>query len=99
MILGSCGGTTEIHAVIAASHDAQVIATRGTGETDINDVLLKAVNDRILHGGRTIEWNTFWGELRGRLGKSGLFRDYVAPNQDPATVFLCAYYRFLDALS
>jgi hypothetical protein len=97
VILGSCGGTTEVHAVIEASHDAQVIATRGVGETEINDSLLKAVNDRILTGGRIIQWSEFWPELSARLGRSALFRDYIAPNQDPGTVFLCAYHRYLDA--
>ena len=49
VILGSCGGATEIYRVIDAAHDAQVIATRGVGETEINDAILKAVNDRIRH--------------------------------------------------
>ena len=99
VILGSCGGTTEVHAVIEASHDAQVVATRGTGETEINDWLLKAMNDRILNGERIIHWGAFWQELRTRQGRSALFRDYIAPNQDPGTVFLCAYHRFLDAMN
>jgi hypothetical protein len=97
VILGSCGGSTEVHAVIEASHDAQVIVTRGAGETEINDRLLKALNDRILTGDRIVRWNTFWPELRTRMGNSALFRDYVAPNRDPGAVFLCAYHRCLDA--
>jgi hypothetical protein len=28
-----------------------------------------------------------------------MFREYVAPNQDPITVFLRAYHGFLDALN
>ena len=99
VILGSCGGSTEVHAIVEASHDAQVIATRGTGETVINDAILKAVNDRILNGERIVRWNIFWQELSTRWGKSAVFRDYIAPNQDPGTVFLCAYHRFLDALN
>ena len=96
VILGSCGGMDEVHRVIEASHESQVIATRGIGETQINDAILKAVNDRMLQGERVIRWNQFWGELAGRWGKNGLFRDYVAPHQDSGTVFLRAYYRFLD---
>lgn len=99
VILGSCRGTTEVHTVIEASHDAQVIATRGVGATEINDVMLKAVNDRILNGDRLIEWSSFWRDLSGRFGNSRLFRDYVAPNQDAGTVFLRSYYRFLDAVN
>ena len=96
VILGSCGGTTEAHAVIEASHEAQVIATRGVGETEINDHILKTMNDRLLAGGRVIEWKSFWKDLGGRTG-GGSFRDYIAPDQDTGTVFLRAYYRFLDA--
>ena len=99
VILGSCGGATQIHAVIEASHDAQVIATRGIGETEINDAILKTVNDRILKGERTIRWNGFWQELKSDRGQSALFRDYVAPNQDSGTVLLRAYHRFVDALN
>ncbi len=99
VILGDCGGVTQTHAVLEASHDAEVIATRGIGTTEINDALLKAVNDRILHGERIIEWTAFWRELASRWGHSALFRDYVAPNQDAGTVFLRSYYRFLDALN
>jgi hypothetical protein len=99
VILGSCGGTTEIHAVIEASHEAQVIATRGIGETVLNDAILKAVNDRLLNGERVIQSTSFWQELRTRLGRSAVFREYVAPNQDPGTVFLRAYHGFLDALN
>jgi hypothetical protein len=97
VILGSCRRTIEVHTVIEASHDAQVIATRGVGATEINDGILKAVNDRILNGDRVIEWSVFWRELSGHWGNSRLFRDYVAPNQDAGTVFLRGYYRFLDA--
>ncbi len=99
VILGSCGGSTEVHAVIEASHDAQVIATRGIGETEINDSIMKAVNDRILKGEPMIHWNRFWQELKGNWGKSALFRDYVSPDQDSGTVLLRAYHRFLDALN
>jgi len=96
VILGSCGGLYEVHRVIEAAHQSQVIATRGIGATEINDTLLKAVNDRILNGDRVIHWDEFWQGLSAVAGKSGLFRDYVAPHQDPGIVFLRAYYRFLD---
>jgi hypothetical protein len=97
VILGSCGGLYEVRRVIESSHESQVIATRGIGETKINDAILKAVNDRILNGERVILWNQFWRDLAGRWGKNSLFQDYVAPHQDSGTVFLRAYYRFLDA--
>jgi hypothetical protein len=97
VILGSCGGFYQVHRVVESAHESQVISTRGVGETKINDAILKAVNDRILNGEPVIHWSTFWQDLARRWGKSPLFRDYVAPHQDSGTVFLRAYYRFLDA--
>jgi hypothetical protein len=96
VILGSCGGTVQVHAVLEASHDAQVIATRGIGTTAINDSILKAVNDRLLAGG-VIEWRSFWRDLETRWGRSALFRDYVAPHQNSGTMLLRAYFELLDA--
>ncbi|HTS30520.1 MAG TPA: hypothetical protein VMH81_31830 [Bryobacteraceae bacterium] len=97
VILGSCGGTEEIHKVLEISHDAQVIATRGVGATEVNDPMLKALNDRLLHGGPVLEWSAFWQAQRAALGHTGLFRDYLAPDQDPGSVFLRSYYRAMDA--
>ncbi len=97
VVLGSCGGVTDIAAVIQASHDAQVIATRGVGAAEINDPLLKSLNDRLLSPGARLEWSAFWQQQKGRFGGSRLFQDYIAPNREPAAVFLRAYYLLLDA--
>ena len=97
VILGSCGGTDEIHKVLEISHDAQVIATRGVGATEVNDPMLKALNDRLLHGGPVLEWTSFWNSQKATLGHTGLFRDYLAPDQDPGSVFLGGYYRAMDS--
>jgi hypothetical protein len=97
VILGSCGGTDEIHKVLEISHDAQVIATRGVGATEVNDPMLKALNDRLLHGAPVLEWSSFWQTQKASLGHTGLFRDYLAPDQDPGSVFLGGYYRAMDS--
>ena len=97
VILGSCGGTDEIHKVLEISHDAQVIATRGVGATEVNDPMLKALNERLLNGGPVLEWSAFWQTQKAALGHTGLFRDYLAPDQDPGSVFLAAYYRAMDS--
>jgi len=97
VILGSCGGATEVHAVIKASHDAEVIATKGIGETAINDSILKAVNDRLLVSDGRMAWKGFWRELESRWGRNALFREYIPPHLDPGTALVRAYYRMLDA--
>jgi hypothetical protein len=97
VILGSCGGSDEVHKVLEISHDAQVIATRGVGATEVNDPMLKALNDRLLNGGPVLEWSAFWQTQKAALGHTGLFRDYMAPDQDPGSVFLRGYYRAMDS--
>ncbi|HLK69692.1 MAG TPA: hypothetical protein VKU19_39960 [Bryobacteraceae bacterium] len=97
VILGSCGGVDEIHKVLEISHDAQVIATRGVGATEVNDPMLKALNDRMLNGGPVLEWSAFWQSQKATLGHTGLFRDYLAPDQDAGSVFLRGYYRAMDS--
>jgi hypothetical protein len=96
VVLGSCRGVPEIHHVIEASHRAQVIATHGVGATGINDGILKGLNARLLSGAASLRWSDFWREQQQKLGKSGLFRDYVAPDRDEASAFLRAYYMALD---
>jgi hypothetical protein len=95
VVLGSCGGVTDIAAVIGASHQAQVIATRGVGAAEINDPLLKSLNDRLLRTEKPLDWSAFWEEQKGRLG-GRLFQDYLPPNREPSAVFLRAYYLLLD---
>ena len=92
VILGSCRGVPQIRAVMERSHAAQVIATRGKGQTEVNDALLKIINAALLTAGPSLDWRTFWTTHTASLAKSGIFRDYVAPSQDPASVFLRAYY-------
>jgi hypothetical protein len=97
VILGSCGGVNDIHGVLELSHEAQVIATRGVGTAEINDPLLKSLNDRVLGESPVIDWSSFWREQTDRLGQHSIFRDYAAPNQEPSAMFLRAYYRVLDS--
>jgi len=97
VILGSCGGVTQIHKVIELSHGAEVIATKGVGATEINDVLLKNLNGRLLVTGPSLAWSDFWREQQAKFGRSALFQSYLAPNQDAASVLLRAYYAHSDA--
>ena len=85
VILGSCRGVGQIRAVMERSHDAQVIATRGKGSTEVNDALLKSLNTTLLNAGPQIDWRKIWNA-------GGAFRSFLAPSQDPASIFLRAYY-------
>jgi hypothetical protein len=96
VVLGSCRGVGEIHHVIEVAHDAEVIATRGTGAMAINDSILKALNMRLLSGGGEIRWAEFWRGQLARTGRSATLQSYVTPDRDEAATFLRAYYQALN---
>jgi hypothetical protein len=96
VVLGSCRGVGEIHHVIEVAHDAEVIATRGTGAMAINDSILKALNTRLLSGGGEIRWAEFWRGQLAHTGRSTTLQGYMTPDRDEAAAFLRAYYQALD---
>lgn len=97
VFLGSCRGMANVEDVVTRCRRAQVIATRGIGTTAVNDAFLRALNNRLLEPGDTLDWNQFWASLQPALGASQHFRDYVQPHRNPAARFLAAWYR--EALS
>lgn len=97
VFLGSCRGMANVEDVVTRCRRAQMIATRGIGTTAVNDAFLRALNNRLLEPGDTLDWNQFWATLQPALGASQHFRDYVQPHKNPAARFLAAWYR--EALS
>ena len=93
VFLGSCGGVANVHSVIERSRDAQVIATRGVGTTQLNDGILKSLNDWLLRGNPSIDWSAFWQAQKSQLGHNPMFRDYFAPDRDTASILLRAYFQ------
>jgi hypothetical protein len=93
--LGSCRGLEDVHAVMAVADRAQVIVTRAVGTQTINDPLLKAINDELLRGNKTLDWGSFWSTQEARLGNNPMFRDYIPPSRNEAAIMLSAYYRCL----
>jgi hypothetical protein len=77
--LGSCGGYQNVVKVLAASPDAQVIATRGTGSMTVNDPMLFHIN-RTINGGRDIVWSD---EQKYLNTLSAKYRDdYMLPDKN-----------------
>ena len=93
--LGSCRGTDRIDAVMATARSAQVVATRSIGTKEINDPVLKTLNDTILRTQDRIEWSPFWSSLAAKVGHYRLFADYIPPNRNSAAILLAAYYDYL----
>jgi hypothetical protein len=93
--LGSCRGTDRIDAVMSIARSAQVVATRSIGTKEINDPLLKSLNDAILRAEDRIDWAPFWSGVSAKVGHYKLFADYIPPHRNSAAILLAAYYDYL----
>jgi hypothetical protein len=92
VFLGSCRGMDRIDGVMTIARGAQILATRGIGAQEINDPVLKALNDALLREPERLDWARFWDSMRAKLGRYALFSDYIPPNRNSPAVFLAAYY-------
>jgi hypothetical protein len=95
VFLGSCQGLENSYSVLALANRAQLISTRGIGTTSINDALLRAINDELLSGAKTLDWERFWRSEEAKLGGNPMFRDYIPPSRNTAAIMLAAYYDYL----
>ena len=92
VFLGGCRGTEHLRAVLERAPEAQVVATRSMGTMDVNDPLLKAINDELAARGE-VEWPAFWRAQSARFGGDRLFHRYIAPHRNGAVIFLQALRR------
>ena len=97
VVLGSCGGYHNLGAVLDMSPDAHIISTKQTGTMLINDVIVQAINSRLLEG-RDIEWIELWKEIGNTIDEKipqskGTFLDYVPPHKNLGAIFIKAYRR------
>lgn len=97
VVLGSCGGYHNLGVVLDMSPDAHIISTKQTGTMLINDVIVQAINNRLLEG-KDIEWTSLWKELSTTIDEKipqsrATFLDYVPPHKNLGAIFIKAYRR------
>jgi hypothetical protein len=90
VFLGSCGGYSQLAAILRRAPEAHVITTKGIGGITVNDPLLKALNDYLLRG-QDVIWADFWRHAETILAGNPRFADYVPPDKNASVIFLKAY--------
>jgi hypothetical protein len=90
VFLGSCGGYSQLAAILRRAPEAHVITTKGIGGMTVNDPLLKALNDYLLRG-QDVIWADFWRHAETVLAGNPRFADYVPPDKNASVIFLKAY--------
>jgi hypothetical protein len=95
VMLGSCGGYHNLATVLKMSPDAHLISTKQTGSKDVNEPILKQINDRLLAGG-DVSWVAIWNELKNQFetrstAEQDKFNDYVPPHRNLGSLFIKGY--------
>ena len=93
-ILGSCGGYREIFEILKKSKDVQVISTKQIGSMQVNEPILKLMNERLL-AQKDIEWSEMWTILEAKFKNNKMaydyFQEYVPPYKNIALLVATLY--------
>jgi hypothetical protein len=106
-IVGSCGGFENLETILQQSPNTQIILTKGTGTAWINNLIVPAINQRILSGVQEIHWVEFKQNLRTELVQSmqrfpnsdqilNVFDSfYLFPHENIGFIMMRAWMQFL----
>lgn len=93
-LLGSCGGYNEIKDILEKSAQAQVISTKQVGSKQVNDPMLKLINNSLLNE-QDLDWVEIWAELDKQFKSNkqlyDYFKEYVPPYKNIALLVTSLY--------
>ncbi|HNB80527.1 MAG TPA: hypothetical protein PLP14_00400 [Chitinophagaceae bacterium] len=93
IILGSCGGYHNLSTILGQSEDAHIISSKQTGSMQVNDPILRDIQQLLLNG-QDINWISLWNTLSTEMNSprlQDLFNDYVPPHKNMGALFLKAF--------
>lgn len=97
IMLGSCGGYSNLAKILEYAPEAHIISTKQIGARDVNKPIIEAINNTV-RAGKNIDWRQMWNNLDLYFAKSGkdkkdLFDDYIPPHKNLGALFIKAYSR------
>ncbi|HWQ59755.1 MAG TPA: hypothetical protein VN420_01250 [Candidatus Fimivivens sp.] len=92
VILGSCGGFSEMAHIFMKVPEAAFIGTQGTGTATVNEPMCKSLAETVADG-KGVDWESFWNEQERRLGANPKFRQYRPPHKNDGFTFLKMYLK------
>jgi hypothetical protein len=100
VMLGSCGGYHNLGTVLDRSPDAHIISSKQTGAMNVNEPIIKAIDNRLLEG-KDVNWVSMWKDLEVYFNTKGAlketFDDYVPPHKNLGAIFIKAYRKLSNA--
>lgn len=101
-IIGSCGGYKEIFDILKTSPAAQVISTKQVGSQQVNEPIIRLINDKLLHE-KDLDWADIWSQLDTQLKSNKLafdyFQEYVPPYKNISLLVATLYYTDAESKS
>lgn len=93
-LLGSCGGYNEIKDILEKSEQAQVISTKQVGSKQVNDPMLKLINNNLLEE-QDLDWVAMWTTMDKQFKENkniyDYFKEYVPPYKNIALLVTALY--------
>ncbi|MCC6720979.1 MAG: hypothetical protein IT243_02165 [Bacteroidia bacterium] len=94
VVLGSCGGFSNINKVLEVSPESHIISSKQIGTMTVNNQLVYQINET-LRNGKDINWATLWKNIEKSLGNNketlSKFNDYIPPHKNLGALFIKKY--------
>ncbi len=95
ILLGSCGGYHNLHAVLETCPYAHIIASKQVGSGTVNQPMIIEITEQ-LRNGKDLNWPIMWRSFEKRFIKNSLFDDYVPPHKNLGALFIMTYNKLMD---
>ncbi|MCW3109802.1 MAG: hypothetical protein JWQ09_4308 [Segetibacter sp.] len=90
VLLGSCGGYSNLSQVIKTCPNVHIIATKQLGSGSVNQPLIYYLAER-LRLGKDLNWPGIWKVLEKKFKANERFADYIPPHKNLGAIFIMAY--------
>ncbi len=95
VILGSCGAYHSLTDILKLCPDAHIVASKQTGTTQINTILMTYLDSGIMSG-KDLNWPIMWKLMEDEAKKRGgdvldKFDDYIPPHKNLGAIFIKAF--------
>jgi hypothetical protein len=98
VILGSCGGYTNVLQVLENSPDAAIVSSKQVGTRYINNELIYQFNEA-LRTGEGNDWESIWtkvgAKVKSNATTSRRFKDYIPPHKNLGAIIIKEYKSLL----
>lgn len=98
VILGSCGGYTNVLQVLQQAPDAAIVSSKQVGTKYVNNELVYQFNEA-LRTGKESDWDAIWTKVEKKVRSNRVaaerFKDYIPPHKNMGAIIIREYKALL----